>query len=86
MQDEQLRKLIESIVLTHREDPMDCESCGMQLDCLAEKVAMGANLHDLLPEVEFHLACCKDCSEEFQALVAILRAEYSGQLTNEEDV
>jgi hypothetical protein len=41
---------------------------------------MGANLHDLLPAMECHLACCQDCAEEFQALVVILQAEISGHL------
>ncbi len=78
--DEQLRKLIDCIVTLHQDDPMDCETCGQQLDCLAEKVAAGANLRDLLPEVEFHLSCCPDCQEEFRALVCILRAEKEGNL------
>lgn len=80
-QEQRLQKLIDCIVTSHRDDPLDCESCGMQLECLAEKVAMGAQISELLPEVEAHLACCKDCFEEFQALVCILRAEQNGQLS-----
>jgi hypothetical protein len=80
-QEQQLRKLIESIVIAHREDEIDCEMCMQHLDCLAEQVADGANLRDLLPTVECHLACCSDCNEEFQALVCILRAELNGNLT-----
>lgn len=75
-----LRKLIEAMIVAHQDDQMDCEMCSLNLECLAEKVAMGANLHDLLPEMERHLACCQDCAEEFQALVCILRAELNGQL------
>jgi hypothetical protein len=82
--DEQLRKLIDSIVTTHQDDPMDCETCNRELGCLAEKVAAGARLRDLLPEVEFHLQCCQDCFEEFQALVCILQAEQNGQLAPRE--
>lgn len=73
--EEQLRKIIDCIFISHQEDPMDCETCGSQIECLAEKVAGGANLHDLWPEVEGHLACCKDCFEEFHAMVCILKAE-----------
>lgn len=78
--DEPARKLIEHIFLKHQDDEMDCESCGCQLECLAEKVAAGASLHDLWPEVEAHLACCRDCREEWQALLCILRAEMHGEL------
>lgn len=80
LRDEELHKLIECILNTHQDDQIDCETCGRDLDCLAERVAAGADLHDLFPEVEAHLACCPDCFEEFQALVAILRAEYDGEL------
>jgi hypothetical protein len=80
-QDEQLRKIIDCIFVAHQDDQMDCEICNSQFECLAEKVAAGANLHDLWPEIEAHLSCCRDCSEEFQAIVCILRAELNGQLT-----
>lgn len=79
-QQEQLRKIIQSIVTAHQDEQMDCETCSQQLECLAERVAGGANLRDLLPAVEAHLECCQDCSEEFQALICILRAEQRGEL------
>ncbi|MCA0458171.1 MAG: hypothetical protein LCI00_29665 [Chloroflexi bacterium] len=60
---------------------MDCDSCNCQLECLAEKVAGGASLHDLLPAVEAHLRCCVDCREEWQALLCIVRAERDGSLS-----
>lgn len=79
-QTDQLKKIVDCIITAHQDDPLDCETCSRELDCLAERVAMGAKLSDLLPEVEYHLSCCKDCFEEFQALVAILRAENSGEI------
>ena len=78
--DEQIRKIIDCIFIAHQDDQMDCETCNNQLECLAEQVAGGAELHDLWPAVEAHLSCCRDCSEEFQALLCILRAEQSGNL------
>lgn len=80
LHEDELRKLINCIVTSHQDDCLDCESCAQQLDCLAERVAAGGALDDLLPEVHTHLCCCRDCFEEFQALVAILRAEDDGQL------
>ena len=80
--DEQLRKLIDHIFVSHQDDEMDCEACTCQLECLAEKVAGGASLHDVLPEVEAHIRCCPDCREEWQALLCIVRAERDGSLSN----
>jgi hypothetical protein len=79
-QELQLRNLIESMILAHQSDQMDCEMCNQNIACLAEQVALGANLSELLPAMECHLKCCQDCAEEFQALVVILRAEWNGQL------
>ncbi|MBL8119165.1 MAG: hypothetical protein J0L63_13980 [Anaerolineae bacterium] len=84
IQDEQLRKLIDHIFDSHQDDVLDCDSCGCQLECLAEKVAGGASLREMWPEVEAHLMCCRDCREEWQALLCILRAESNGQLSTPE--
>lgn len=75
-----LRKLIEAIFEIHLEGTMDCTTCSDQFACLVEKVAAGANLCDLIPEVEAHLNCCDSCREEYDALLAIIRAENGGQL------
>lgn len=76
-----LHTLVDSIFNVHAEGGLiDCEGCGCQLDHLAELVAAGADLRELLPAVEAHMRCCRDCREEFEALVAIVRANNSGQL------
>ncbi len=80
MHDEQLRKIVNHIFNAHPEGVITCEECDRQLHCLAEKVAAGASLSDLWPEVELHLECCASCNEVFQALIVILRAEASGAL------
>ncbi|HUN10017.1 MAG TPA: hypothetical protein PLQ56_25660 [Aggregatilineales bacterium] len=75
-----LHKLIAEMVVAHQDDPMCCADCECNLERLAEMVARGASLHDLMPGVEYHLQCCSDCREEFQALVCILQAELKGEL------
>ena len=80
--DEQLRKIDRSYIREpsrYRDGLRNPVVC--QLECLAEKVAAGASLRDLLPEVEAHLRCCSDCREEWQALLCILRAERDGSLS-----
>lgn len=74
----QLKHLILSIFADHRDGGIDCETCSQQLASLAELVAKGAKLHDLLPAVEEHLQCCAECNEEYQALLSIIIAENSG--------
>ncbi|MBC8171097.1 MAG: hypothetical protein H7X77_05480 [Anaerolineae bacterium] len=59
---------------------MDCRDGCEQLARLAELVASGANVSDLLPELEEHMGYWKDCREEFEALVAVIKAERQGTL------
>jgi hypothetical protein len=44
--------------------------------------ASGADLAVILPELVAHLEKCPDCNEEFEAILAILRAEQSGLLND----
>ena len=74
-----LVRLLEQILSYHEAD-IDCDTCGDQLECLAELVAVGHDPKKLLPAVQAHLDCCNDCREEFEALLCILRAEQSGEL------
>jgi hypothetical protein len=76
--DAQLKHLILSIFEDHRDGGIDCETCSQKLASLAELVANGAKLHELLPAVEEHLQCCAECNEEYQALLSIIIAENSG--------
>lgn len=80
--DERLQHLLENIFEVHQAGCIDCDTCCEQFECLVEMVMSGANLGELLPAVEDHLRCCQDCREEFEALVAIMRAEESGQISN----
>lgn len=54
---------------------MDCKDGCEELARLAELVAAGGDLHELLPELEEHMGYWKDCREEFEALVDIVKAE-----------
>ncbi|MBE2267467.1 MAG: hypothetical protein IAE80_04500 [Anaerolinea sp.] len=80
--DEKLRRLIDCIFDAHLDAIIDCETCGSQFYCLAEMVAGGADPVQLLPAVEDHLACCPDCREEYEAILAIIRAENQGLTTS----
>ncbi len=62
---------------------MDCNECCERLTCIAEKVAEGAKLADIMPSLEEHFRCWPDSREEFDALVAVIRAERNGIIQNE---
>lgn len=59
---------------------MDCNDHCEQMASLAERVARGASLEDIRPELQAHMHYWHDCREEFLALVAVLRAELGGEL------
>ena len=70
--------LLKKMLALH-ESVIDCETCGEKLDCFAELVAAGNDPEKVLPAVQNHLECCRDCREVFEALIAILKAEKNGQ-------
>lgn len=59
---------------------MDCNDHCEQLAQLAEQVANGAELADILPALQEHMKYWGDCREEFIALVNVLRAELQDDL------
>jgi hypothetical protein len=59
---------------------MDCNDHCEQLAALAERVVNGEALSNVLPELEEHMKYWGDCREEFEALVAVLRAELQDDL------
>ncbi|NJR12467.1 hypothetical protein HC776_00825 [bacterium] len=56
---------------------MDCNDHCENMACLAERVAQGAPLEEILPDLQRYLLYWRDCREEFMALVAVLKAELS---------
>ena len=59
---------------------MDCNDHCEQLASLAEQVANGADLNEILPDLQRHMQYWGDCREEFIALVAVLKAEMADSL------
>ncbi len=54
---------------------MDCNDCCEKIARLAEQVANGAELSEVLPEMQKFMRYWGDCREEFEALVAVLKQE-----------
>ena len=68
-----LKKAVRNIITT-RPYEIGCDQCFEQLDRFVEMTLAGKNAAEALPLVHDHLTRCRDCREEFEALLAILRA------------
>ena len=75
---DQMEKLIDFIVNAPADDAlikMDCNDCCEKITQLAEQVANGADLNQILPEMKKFMHYWGDCREEFEALVAVIQRE-----------
>lgn len=70
---ERLKRIVYS-TLTTRPDEIDCDECFEQLDRFVDMVLAGKDAAEAMPLVQDHLDRCGDCREEFEALLAALRA------------
>jgi hypothetical protein len=68
-----LREMVRCIVTT-RPDELSCTQCFEQLDHFADMMLVGKDAAEAMPLVQDHLEHCTHCREEFEALLAALRA------------
>lgn len=80
----QLLAMVEAIFAAHQDD-IDCEGCDAEMPHLVELIEAGEDPSLLLPAVQEHLNMCKDCREEFEALLSVVRAENAGLLAERDD-
>ena len=81
-QTERVKSLMNCLEQT-LDNEADCREFDIQMDYIAEALANGRSTSELLtPEFEAHLLHSNDCKEEFNALIAILKAEEAGKLEN----
>lgn len=66
-------------VLTTREDEIGCEECFEEIDRFVEIALAGKDAAEAMPLVQDHLTRCRDCREEFEALLHALR-DLAGQM------
>jgi uncharacterized protein with PIN domain len=68
-----LKNMVKSIAMT-RPDEIACDECFEQLDKFVEQVLEGKPAAEAMPLVEDHLNRCKDCREEFEALLEAMKS------------
>ncbi len=67
-------KIIVRFTLVVPDQGIGCYECLDQIDQYAEKVLAGKEIPDALQLVTTHMQDCPECKEEFEALLAALRA------------
>jgi hypothetical protein len=70
---EEVKSMVRGIVTT-RPDEIDCDRCFEELDRFVEATLAGKNAAEAMPLVQDHLERCRDCREEYEALLTALRA------------
>ncbi len=70
---QKLKGLVRGI-MTARPDEIGCEECFEELDRFVEMELAGKDAAEAMPLVQDHLERCRECKEEFEALLAALRA------------
>lgn len=68
-----LKRMVRN-VLTTGPDEIGCDECFEQLDLFVEMKLAGKNVAEAMPLVQDHLERCRDCREEFEALLTALQA------------
>jgi hypothetical protein len=74
--DPELLKKIARGVMTRRADEIGCDECFEQVDHFVDMALDGKDAATALPLVQDHLNRCHDCREEYEALLAALRAVF----------
>ena len=67
-------KFLKMLAMT-KEDEHSCADVYELLDQFVELKVRGADVEKLMPKVKHHLDMCKDCFEEYEALLAALEFE-----------
>jgi hypothetical protein len=70
---DRLRVVVRGI-MTARPDEIGCADCSERMARLVEMVRAGARTAAVMPLVQDHLARCRDCREEYEALLVAVRA------------
>lgn len=66
-----LKQIVREVITTHT-DEIGCKECFEQLDRFVEMSLFGKGAAEAMPLVQDHLDHCRDCREEFEALLSIL--------------
>jgi hypothetical protein len=72
LEPETLKQMVRNVLST-RPDEIGCEECFDKMDRFVEMTLAGKNAAEAMPLVQDHLERCRECREEFEALLEALR-------------
>jgi hypothetical protein len=70
---DRLREVVRGI-MTARPDEIGCAECSEHMARFVEMMRAGVQACAVMPLVQDHLARCRDCREEYEALLVSVRA------------
>lgn len=73
LSDELVTRIMQRLVLTDDEE-LSCDEVFALVDEYAEATQRGEDVASLKPLIRHHLEMCRECDEEYQALVRILES------------
>lgn len=68
---EMLKNMVYGILSTD-DDEISCDECFEEIDRFVDLTLAGKNAAEMLPLVQSHLNRCRDCKEEFEALLSVV--------------
>ncbi len=74
LQADHIARLIEILEMSE-EHESSCEEVFDKLDQYAETELRGEDVSRIMPLIKLHLDMCRDCSEEYRALLRILQSK-----------
>ena len=69
-----LQSLLQSLTQPLPESSCNCSSCFAALDEFVERLLGGEDVTAIMPLIHCHLANCRDCWQEYEALIHILES------------
>jgi len=76
-----VKDLMRKLLITHEEE-LSCDEVFALVDEYAEASQRGEDVDSLKPIIRWHLDMCRECDEEYQALLQVLEGTSSGEVTN----
>ena len=68
----QVKRLVRAVLTAHK-DEIGCGDCFEEVDRFVEMTLAGKDAAEAMPLVADHLQRCRDCREEYAALLHVLR-------------
>jgi hypothetical protein len=71
---ELIKGILEILTRTHEEE-LDCDEVYEVIDQFVDAKVRGEDVSEVMPLVLRHLDLCRDCLEEYEALLRVVEAE-----------